>query len=286
MWLATQIDGRYVLVLTMIAVLTSDVGSFQVVERAPAPFLVGRLTSRTVNVTDKSLAEWDRSLLVFEVPPARALDFQLKTINGRAPLLLRKNDAGLVVYMAVNQAFWFIAATVTDDAVVSVDPSSIYPYSGDCLEIFFAGKNLESGADLHDHVSNPRAPSDQAAFLQLDIPAAGLDEPLIYLPDWRTDANIRRGAVKAGFSVNVWRTRTGWNTEARIPLAVFESEVRASIQKHVPLKMNIDYLDYDRAIAPRTPAGFQGFNPDNVIALDRQQERLSVPRLMRAVTFQ
>jgi hypothetical protein len=280
-------QSRYAFGLATIGLLASDAGLSQSVERAPTPLVVGRLTaSRTVNATDRSLAEWDRSLLVLEVPAERAHDFQLKMINGRSPVPLRKNDAGLEVYMAVNQSFWFIAANVTDDAIVSVARSSVYPYSGDCLEIFFAGMNLDSGADLHDHVSNPRARPDQAAFLQLAIPAAGLDEPLAYMPDWRTDASIKRRAVKAGFSVSTWRTRAGWSAEARIPLTVLESEVRTSIQAHVPLKLNVDYLDYDRAIAPRTAAGFHGFNPDNVISLDRQQDRLSVPRLMRSVSFQ
>jgi hypothetical protein len=241
--------------------------------------------SRIVNVSDRSLAEWDDSLLVLRVDHEAARGLQWTAINGRPPARLSQRDIGLKVYMATDRSYWYVAVDAVDDVVLGVPSSSVYPYSGDCLEIFFAGKNTESGADIHDHVSNPRASERQAAFFQLAIPPVALTDRAAHLPEWRTDARLRRGALSSGFAITAWKVRTGWRSEARIPLAAFDEDVRSSFRRHSSLKLHLDYLDYDTRIAPRSQAGFQGFNPDNVICLDREQTHVSVPRLMRSVVF-
>jgi hypothetical protein len=255
---------------------------------APPPpgFRIRALSgSERINVADKSLADWDQRLVVIDIPAAQAGQWQLALINGSRPSPLTPNDAGLKALMATDASYWYIAAEVTDDVVLGVPASSPYPYSGDCLEIFYAAKSLDSGADIHEHVSHPRAPSSQAAFLQVDLPAATLSDASAYLPDWRTDPTIRRMAVRAGFSTTTWRTPTGWTVEARIPRAIFEPEVQKAIERHSPLKLHVSLLDYDKRIAQRTQADFHGFNPDNVIALETEQHRLSTPRFMRTLVF-
>jgi hypothetical protein len=62
--------------------------------------------------------------------------------------------------------------------------------------------------------------------------------------------------------------------------------VQTAIQGHSPLKPNVSLLDYDKAAASRTAAAGYGFNPDNVLSLEREQSRLSAPRFMRTLVFE
>jgi hypothetical protein len=153
------------------------------------------------------------------------------------------------------------------------------PQSGDCAELYFAGTNLDSESDIHDLVA--QAPPQRRAFLQLQLPVAGLEERDLYLPDWRTDAALIRQALLSGFTVNIWKSEGGWNGEARIPLAAFDKSVHEMIVGGKPLRAAITYLDYDR----ENTEGWI-FHPDNVFCPDPDERNVNVPRYMRQIVFE
>lgn len=260
-------------------------GQDQPIERVEG-FAIPKLNRGiSISTDDRSLGEWVTFKPVLAIDSDRLPALQFRLINGRSPRALTRRDIAFSVYMAFDAAFWYVALEARDDIVRAVGRATLFPYSGDCLEVFLAGRNLESRADMHNHVTNPGASRNQAAFLQLDIPAFGLSDPARYLQDWRTDATLRRRALATGLRVTTWRTASGWAAEVQIPFAAFESDVQERIRAQAPLKLAIDYVDYDGALATRNGPG-AGFNPDNVMSLDREQERVSVPGLMRRVVFQ
>ena len=242
-------------------------------------FRIKRLPhAQTITLGDHSLAEWDSSFIVMKVPSQQAFQLQWKTIKGHAPDPLSQNDIDLTVYMARDNDYWYVALEAMDDSVLA-SPAP-HPYGGDCLEVFFAGKALDAPMDMHRHVATPSS-RDQAAFLQLVLPAAPLDAPDHYFPGHRTDSTFIRNATRFGFMTSIWRTASGWSAEARIPFAAFEPEVLSRINGHQPLKMNIDYPDYDESLAPAI-----GYKPDNVFCLDDDEKHVNVPGFMRSVTFE
>lgn len=248
-------------------------------------FRVKRLPHGTIiDLDDQSLAEWDRlaesdsSFIVMKVPSQQAFDRQWTTIGGHAPNPLSQNDIDLTVYMARDNDYWYVALEATDDSVLA-SPAP-HPYGGDCLEVFFAGKALDAPRDIYSLVETPSS-RDQAGFLQLVLPAAPLDKPDHYFPGHRTDSTFIRNATRFGFMTSIWRTASGWSAEARIPFAAFEPEVLSRINGHQPLKMNIDYPDYDESLAPAI-----GYKPDNVFCLDDDEKHVKYPGFMRSVTFE
>lgn len=248
------------------------------------PYRIKRLTRlQKINIGDLALTEWADSFVVMETRSSNASDRQWESIRGRSPERLTQNDIGIGVYMARDNSYWYIALDASDDTVLS-SPSP-YPYSGDCFEITFAGKELESPIGMDGHVQNP-SHSGQAAFFQLQLPALELGNKADYFPEFRSDATFRADSIRLGFAVSIWPTQFGWRAEARIPFDSFEPQVLSRINAHETLKMNIDYLDYDERLAQRTPQDFWGFKPDNVFCLDIEERQVNVPRHMRSVVFE
>ena len=255
---------------------------------------VKRITnSKPVDVSDHSLSEWNSSFMVMEITsrdrsPQSAFINQWKNIRGPAPSQLSAHDIELKVYMARDSSYWYIALDASDDKVLpspSDDPPD-YPYSGDCLEIFFAGTELDSSIDISrlKHAER-QGSSNQAAFFQLELPSSELPDNKNYFAVDRTDSGFIDTCVSRGFQVAVWRTKTGWSAEARIPFGAFDDAVRSRINSGKPLKMNIDYLDYDNLLGVHTNAGSWGFTPDNVYCLDDQERHVNLPKYMRCVVF-
>jgi len=238
--------------------------------------------SKTINVSDSSLSDWEDSFIVLEIAPQNASKYQWKDIRGKKPDELIEGDFGIKVYMARDKSYWYIALDAMDDKTL---PSKL-PYSGDCLEIFFAGKHLGSPVGMHTLVT---ARGSQAAFFQLELPAAALDEDnkLDHFPEYRTGKAFRdSNSILSEFVASAWTTNTGWRAEARIPLDALDPDVRSQLNGHQPLKMNIDYLDYDVRTAPNTAAANLGFEPDNVFCLDSEEKHVNVPKHMRSVIFE
>jgi hypothetical protein len=109
----------------------------------------------------------------------------------------------------------------------------------------------------------------------------------VLLPAWRTDPELRRHLLNStDFSLAVGRTAVGWNGEVRIPLAALDESVTAQIRGRSPLRLNIDYLDYDSELASRTDKTHFGFKPDNVFCRCADEDGVNVPRMMPAVVFE
>ncbi|HKQ79857.1 MAG TPA: hypothetical protein VJ810_39555 [Blastocatellia bacterium] len=236
---------------------------------------------RAINV-DSSLSEWDISFIVLEITPQNASKHQWKDIRGERPDRVVPNDFGIKVYMARDKSYWFIALDATDDKVIRSNP----PYSGDCLEVFFTGKQLDSPIEMSGLVN---VSANQAALFQLTLPAADLDDKnnLDSFPRHRTDDAFKDSKlIRSEFVANMWVTNNGWSAEARIPLEALEPEVLGQLNGKRQLKMNIDYLDYDVRPAVKTTLNKSGFKPDNVFCLDDEEKRVNVPKYMRTVMFE
>lgn len=234
-----------------------------------------------IKVDDNSLNDWNDSLIVMKIKPEDAKNLQWTKIRGRPPKPLSSDDIFIKVFMARDEQYWFVAMEARDDKLLT-GPSG-YPYSGDCLEIFFAGKELDSETDFHYHVEASES-SNQAAFFQLEIPAGVITGD--YFPEWRTDTRIRKNAIDSGFMASIWKTASGWNAEMKIPLHLFEQEVCSRIKHREVLKINIDYLDYDSRTARQNNADDWGFLPDNVFCLDAAEENVHTPKYMRSIIFE
>lgn len=247
-------------------------------------YRIKRLThSQTINVGDLALTEWGDSFVVMEIKSSNASERQWESIRGRPPTPVAQNDIEITVYMARDNSYWYIALDASDDKVL---PSpSPYPYSGDCLEVFFAGKELESPVGMDGYVQHP-SHSAQAAFFELQLPAAELKNKADYFPEFRSDSTFRTDSMRPGFAVSIWSTQFGWRAEARIPFDSFEPPVLSRINSHEIVKMNIDYLDYDERLAQRNAQDVWGFKPDNVFCLDTEERRVNVPKYMRPVVFE
>ena len=251
------------------------------------PYMVKRWTqAKAINVSDHSLTEWDSTFLVLGITSLTASKSQWTSIRERTPDALMASDIDLKIYMAIDSSYWYIAVAGSDDRVLHSPPP--YNYSGDCLEVFFAGKDLGSPNGMDALVQHPTKGSltPQAAFFQLVLSAAPLQNKEDYFAKFRTDLAFRDDAIRSGFIANVWPTNSGWNAEVRIPLASFEPQVRNEINVHRRLKMNIDYLDYDIRLAERTLKDNWGFYPDNVFCLDAEERQVNVPKFMREVVFE
>lgn len=243
-------------------------------------FKVKRLMNPSIiSVGDTSMAEWDDSFIVMEITTQNAFTYQWQDIHRRVPIQVGPNDFGIKVYMARDSLHWYIAIEVTDDKVIA----SSLPYSGDCLGVFFAGSHLDSPIDIHRHINTS---ANQAAFFQLAIPPSPLLNNIDYFPEYRTDALFRNSdLIHTQFLMSIWTTASGWSAEVRIPLNALDENVNSRLNGHQPLKMNIEYLDYDVKPAERNAQEEWGFNPDNVFCLDRQESNVILPRCMRPVIF-
>ena len=276
----TTISGRYQ--IGMFALIISS-GLHLACSEAPqvptAIYQVQRLSpGHIINVNDHSLTEWGDSLVVMRITPQDAKNLQWKNIRGRTPKTLSPADVGITVYMALDTEYWYVALEAHDDKVLPAPPA--YPYSGDCLEIFFAGKELDSPRDFHDHLDDQA----EAAFFQFELPV-GITGSGYYFSEWRTGSTFRTNVIGSGFMASAWTTASGWSGEARIPIAAFEPEVRSRIELGETLKMNIDYLDYDIRTARQDEDDDWGFLPDNVLCLDAAEENANTPKYMRSVIF-
>jgi hypothetical protein len=238
---------------------------------------------QTINVGDHSLSEWEAKQAVMSIGADTAEQHQRRQIRGRAPLAVSAGDAAVTVYMARDETYWYVGVDIQDDIVLSGSPA--YPYSGDCLEVFFVGQQLDSDQDFHQRVISSRS-SDQRAFFQLELLAGATVDSWDYFPEHRTGVRFRGDALRQGFTASTWITALGWAGEARIPFAAFEADVQARIERGEALKMNINYLDYDTRIASRTATDGWAFRPDNVFGLDPTEANVNVPRYMRSVRFE
>jgi hypothetical protein len=273
------------LLFSIISVASSSIGS-NTTQVAQSPFRIHHLSpGQKIVVGDRLLSEWSSDFGVMEISSEKASTMQWKKLFRGAALPVGPGDISLKAYMSWDDSYWYMAVDAHDDKVLAVPASSSYPYSGDCLEVFFAGNYLDFKADFHELVARARSP-EQAAFFQIDFPAVQLTDPSVYMPEWRTDANFKRQALHSGFEVSVWAHKEGWSGEARIPMSSFEPSVLSKIRGHMALKMEIVYLDYDRKIADRTQESNWGFNPENVFSLSSEEDAVNVPAYMRQVQFE
>jgi len=255
-------------------------------QRKKVDFIVKRLPHlRTVNFDDHSLAEWDSSFIVMKITHREADTHQRQKLTlSHDPKALHEKDINLKVYMARDSSYWYIGVEVIDVMILSVPPNSAKPYSGDCLEIFFAGDSLESPLDIEALVKYSHS-AEQAIFCQILIPAVALDSISYYFPDYRTDSAFKKNALH-NFKASTWKIGSRWFAEVRIPLKAFEAKVVSRIDRHEPLKMNIDYLDYDIKLAEDNQQDNWGFKPDNVFCLDDEEKYVNKPKFMRTVIFE
>lgn len=280
----TTVSRRCAIAIVAALSTTLAVGCSDSPQTPTEVYRVARLApGQSINVDDHSLNDWNDSLKVVSISAKDAQSRQWKKIRSRSPKTLGANDIGITVYMARDADYWYVAVQADDDTVLSASPE--YPYSGDCLEVFFVGRDFEATKDFHFMVQ-PSATSPQAAFFQLELAPIAAARGWDYFPAWRTDARFRQNALSSGFRVVAWRTPSGWSAEARIPLAAFEPDVRRRIERGEAMKMAIDYLDYDTRTAMRSEADGWGFMPDNVLALDMAEANVNTPRYMRSVTFE
>lgn len=256
---------------------------------APAndgPLIVKTVEQGRINVGDRTLREWSPNLFVMDIPPEVATRHQWNSIRGRAPNYVSSGDAGLRVGMARDASNWYISAEVMDDRIV-VSRQTEHPYGGDAFEIFFAGPSM-STSDYSFHVAQPAAPH-QGAFLQLVVPAPHGRRPAGYLAAHRTDAAVLANATRPGsaFLVSTWRTKNGWNAEIRLPLDLFDDEVRNAISSGRPLRIGLDLLDYDGEPAPlHSEPPFRSFKPDNVFCWYPAECNVTIPACMRVLLFE
>lgn len=210
---------------------------------------------------------------------------QWNCIRDACPEPVNNKDFAIVVSMAWRELDWYIAIEVTDDIILSAQSSSSHPYSGDCFELFFAGTALDFDEDFHDLVNAPRT-SNQKAFLQLELAPEARDASLDYFPPYRTDLNLRNAIViNQRFIARTARRRSRWSAEARIPIEDFEDGVYRLIRGGGPLKIGLDYLDYDKRLAkPDSRVDRFGFRPDNAF-LAAEEDQVNVPSRMRPLTF-
>jgi hypothetical protein len=232
-------------------------------------------------MSDRSLSEWAEEFKVLEIPQDRARVLRWSSIRAVDPAPVAAGHFGIKVFMAWDDQYWYVAAKVIDDTVRPVLSSSLFPYNGDCAELYFAGTDVDSEQDIHELVL--AGPETRKAHFQLGIPPTSLDTPDTYLSDWRTDPAFKQQALGAGFAVRAWKSRQGWSAKLRIPLDAFEASVRDKITRGEPLRAALTYLDYNTEIA--SGPGADGFRPDNVFCLDSEEREVNVPRYMRRISF-
>jgi len=262
-------------------------------ERKVEPFLVKRFRSpETIDLTDKSLSEWDDYYLVMEVFVKHNLatdksgrKSEWADIRGHQPKALEEGDIHLKVYMAYSGSYWYMAVDALDDEIKSVPPSSERPFSGDCVEIFFAGRELDSIQPISSHVARSKDVT-RKAFFQLMIPAQPLDSDAYYFSKERTDRGFKESATSSDNIFSIWSEGPRWKAEVKMSLDSFDGYVRPLINGGSPLKMGIDYLDYDLRLAKFTPEDDWGFRPDNVYCLDEKECQVNIPKCMRPVIFE
>lgn len=266
------------------ALTTEPRAATQEADQRPA-YKVKRLrTSRTMNVGDWSLVDWAQDFKVMEIPAGRAPSLQWKKIRDYDPKPVKVGQFGIKVYMGWDDRNWYLAFQAADTAIRAVSRTSLEPYGGDCVEVYFAGAELKSESDIHGLLST--GAGRQRAFLRLTVPAVSLDATDVYLSDWRTDPALFEEALKAGFAVSVWTEGRRWSAEVRIPLDAFKTSVRKRIESGEPLRAALTYLNYDGKPAERSNLNISGFRPDNVFCLDPDERSVNVPRYMRTIIFE
>lgn len=237
--------------------------------------------SMNVNVEDLTLDDWNSNYLVLQFPLKNGITPEWDRVRNEPRQELSDRDVELNIYMAHDELFWYIAITAMDDEIFSVLSNSSHPYSGDSVEIFFAGDKLGSRFDFHGHTIFTRD-DEQSAYFQLVIPPVQLTEAINYFPAYRTDLLFRDNFIQDGGMIRSWSIGSKWMAEVRIPKEVFDSIVTNRINGHEPLKINIDYLDYDDHIAI-----IEGdFSPNNVYCLDKYEDNVNKPYYMRNIIFE
>jgi len=257
----------------------------EMVTPAPASTIKYRVKqlspSAHITVGDHSLEDWNDSYIMMAIPPHKAPNQQWKNIRGRDPKpTTGEGDIDVLVYMAWDAQYWYIAAKIMDDHII--EGTHRHPYSGDCLEIFFAGDQFDSN---QDYSHNVRDNGSQAVFLQVELSPLPDHSDSDWLSTWRTDSGLKDKINQDGL-ISRWKDSSSWQAEARIPLSAFENDVRTRILQRSELRMAIDYLDYDLERADRSPVDDWGFHPDNVFCLDPAEKFVNVPLYMPKVLFE
>lgn len=249
------------------------------------PFLTssGRITP------DGELGDWKGLPTIATIRPGDAARMQWSCIRGESPQPTREGDFAATVYMAWDDARWYIAARIEDDVVRGVSAQAQDLYSGDSFEVFFAGAETDSANTIQTLVENPLKP-DQAAFLQLVLsPETHLEQLNHHVPSYRTDARVSSSLLSATaggrFAVASQSGPSGWTVEAAIPFEAFDASVQAAIRVGGRLKANFDYLDYD-GILPAREEPHWGFKPDNVFCPDDDEDHVTKPQFMRPLMFE
>jgi hypothetical protein len=241
-----------------------------------------------IDATDRRLDDWPASALLWELKTSAAAQAtQWSRIRGRGPASLSQDDVRIALYMAHDNADWFVGVRIDDDRIVAT-ADRLNPSGGDCFELFFASDEVESTADMHDLV-DVRARDASPAFFQIQLQPHGMvGIPAEAFSRYRTDDRWLRLASTdaARFAVSVWtQTPTQWAAELRIPMAHLPS-LASSIPRDKPLRIGFDYLDYDESPAPsREQEPSYGFLPENVFSHDNNEKNVNTPRFMPQLEF-
>jgi len=246
-----------------------------------ANFIINR-TTQPVKMSDLKNNVWKKNHEVFESYIINRTASQFSNIFGMNPQALTDNDIVLSVFMAYDAGFWYIGCEVIDDVICSISPDSPYPFSGDCLEIFFTSRDLNSKKDMSSFIEYPN-PNKKNSFFQCIIPAVQLENKANHFSLFRTDKEFIKELTNRGFQVDFQSEGKTWRAIARIPLIPFDTY--SKIIGHNLFKMNIDFLDYDTETSIYDREHHWGFTPDNVFCLDREKPSVSVPYYMRKVKF-
>lgn len=250
---------------------------------APEAFNVRFRADLAAVAADPRVAwRWDPSFLLMHIPPSAACASRWFRVRDAKPAPCGSIDFALSLYTAWDSDYWYLDFEVSDydpTAAGSAAPA----YAGDALEIFFAGTDTEFDDDYSALVRSPRRPN-QAAFFQLVVPLpSDAPGPTYVLPEFRTDKPLLE-RLPPTLTSNPWRADRRWGARLRVPLAALETVVGVALRGGQPLRMNVDYLDYDQTAAPVAAPVF-GYRPNNVFCLDAAEHNVNVPRHMRAVYF-
>jgi hypothetical protein len=236
---------------------------------------------------DGLLAEWNESFKVLGFSARDAHGHEWRCIRDYCPQRQSLDDLTLTVHMAWDDEAWYIGMMADDDHIVPEDLNSERLYGGDCIELFFAGSELNSDRDFHEHVESPSRPA-QAAFFQLELAPVAASRTAAAFPSHRTDARFISEGLSTPTPLAIQQVIEGkhWSAEARIPLVAFEEAVRVRIRGGSFLRFNLDYLDYDEHTAgPPDRRNHFRFMPDNVFCLDSDEDHVNIPARMRQLVF-
>jgi len=259
--------------LTLVLLIASVIAFNCARQDTSPPREIPHVDSNIITVTDTSLKDWNGILPIYNL----AADNQWEKIRGRsAEAFSGPEDISAQIFLSWNGEFLFFAVDVIDDKVFI---SSEQTWSGDCAELFFVGFDSRYKKDYQTLVEQ-KSEGHKNVF-QLIAAGGNYSE----FPSWRTDGNTKSILIQNGFSAMGWKTATGWQAEAKIPLAKLGNVLEIARSGQI-VKIGIDVLDYDQQIAPNTERYKWGYHPDNVLSNSSSEAEVNQPNKMGRFVFQ